>query len=662
MNKRRGYIAIAAIAAAVMLAAPAGVMAIGFQVPGTDTTIDVGGYVKLDVVFNDAAVAGDNQANIEYVPGAVPLDDDGEENEVEFNARESRLWVKTTTPTKLGPLKTFWEGDFDTDESSQVVSNSRGFRLRHAYGTLKGFLFGQTWSLFMHLNSLPEINDFGGPTGSMFVRQAQLRYTWDLNDTTNIAVGLENPETYYYTGAALADADDDNAPDIIARFSTNPSWGNISAALMIRNLVVDNAIVDDSTLGFSGQVGAQVDLFARDSLMAAIQYGQGLGRYSSLATHPDAFVDAAGDLEALDQLATFVGYQHYWVGTWRSTLVVGYSKADDPSELSATDLTEETLSVHANLMFNPVENTRLGIEYIHAERRKPTTARTAISTASSSRPWSASEPACDNGNPLERKHDAGPRFEASDGGPDAIDRKSIERTKMRHRWMGISAALCCCMAVFIAAGCSGQAFKAKIVNASPPGVIYRLSEQEALDLAYWAMHETLPDQKIYRLGKPRIGLFVHEQFRPGDVRYARFKETTYIYEVDILRVRGTTPEGDRISGCTYRISGEGDLKEGPENLERLDRKIEATFDQTDRGTMVSTLSEPETAPPEVGRPAPGPHQAVESPANLPAAVQQTAPSGDDAFEKLEKLKELLDRGIITQEEFDAKKKELLERI
>ena len=35
---------------------------------------------------------------------------------------------------------------------------------------------------------------------------------------------------------------------------------------------------------------------------------------------------------------------------------------------------------------------------------------------------------------------------------------------------------------------------------------------------------------------------------------------------------------------------------------------------------------------------------------------------DDAFEKLEKLAKLKDSGVITEEEFNAKKAELLERI
>ena len=39
-----------------------------------------------------------------------------------------------------------------------------------------------------------------------------------------------------------------------------------------------------------------------------------------------------------------------------------------------------------------------------------------------------------------------------------------------------------------------------------------------------------------------------------------------------------------------------------------------------------------------------------------------ADTDEDAFTKLKKLKELLDQGVITEEEFQKKKEELLDRI
>jgi hypothetical protein len=366
--KRTGSLFFYVVFAMVLLFTPATAPAIDFQVPGTNTNLTVGGYVKLDVIYNDVSAGDNNQANIEYVPSGVPLDDatDGEEDHLVFNGRESRIWVKTSTPTDFGPIKSHLEFDFDTNTGNQVVSNSHQSRIRHAYFTLNNWLMGRTWSLFMHLDSLPELNDFGGPTGSMFVRQAQVRYTIPLTDSSSLAIGLENPETYANTGAF----DDGLLPDMIIRYNMNPDWGNLSAAAMIRNLVVDNGTVDDTAFTFSGQVGAVVKITPNDTIQGAIQAGDGLGRYSSLASHFDGVVSNDGDVEALQQIAGFIGYRHVFGGAynWRTNVVMGYSKADDPSEINSTANTEQTFSIHANAFMDWVPGARLGVEYIRGER------------------------------------------------------------------------------------------------------------------------------------------------------------------------------------------------------------------------------------------------------------------------------------------------------
>ncbi len=48
-------------------------------------------------------------------------------------------------------------------------------------------------------------------------------------------------------------------------------------------------------------------------------------------------------------------------------------------------------------------------------------------------------------------------------------------------------------------------------------------------------------------------------------------------------------------------------------------------------------------------------------AELKSQPAPAAPASDD-FEKIQKLKNLLDQGLLTQEEYDAKRKELLEKI
>jgi membrane protease subunit (stomatin/prohibitin family) len=51
-----------------------------------------------------------------------------------------------------------------------------------------------------------------------------------------------------------------------------------------------------------------------------------------------------------------------------------------------------------------------------------------------------------------------------------------------------------------------------------------------------------------------------------------------------------------------------------------------------------------------------------APAAAPAPAAPAAPSADDTYAQLEKLKKLLDDGVLTQPEFDAQKQKLLQSL
>ena len=66
------------------------------------------------------------------------------------------------------------------------------------------------------------------------------------------------------------------------------------------------------------------------------------------------------------------------------------------------------------------------------------------------------------------------------------------------------------------------------------------------------------------------------------------------------------------------------------------------------------------APAATPAPNPAPAEPLEAPTSAPAPPATTP--ADDATATLERLAALRDRGLITAEEYDAKKRELLERI
>ena len=79
-------------------------------------------------------------------------------------------------------------------------------------------------------------------------------------------------------------------------------------------------------------------------------------------------------------------------------------------------------------------------------------------------------------------------------------------------------------------------------------------------------------------------------------------------------------------------------------------------------TSYSVPPEAQDVPQPAADPAPDSYAAPTAPPSGHQAPQNTAPSSDDIFAKIERLAELRDKGILTDQEFDAKKADLLNRL
>jgi len=145
------------------------------------TTFKVGGFVKLDAIssdYNDGDLAAGNIGRDFYVPYATPVGGESESRDIDFHAKSSRLNIESVTTVDGQKIVGFVEFDFLTTDGNERVTNAYQPQLRHAYLNYDKWLFGQTWSTFQNVAALPEMLDFIGPTeGTVFVRQAQVRYT-----------------------------------------------------------------------------------------------------------------------------------------------------------------------------------------------------------------------------------------------------------------------------------------------------------------------------------------------------------------------------------------------------------------------------------------------------------------------------------------------------
>jgi hypothetical protein len=63
-----------------------------------------------------------------------------------------------------------------------------------------------------------------------------------------------------------------------------------------------------------------------------------------------------------------IAYQHWWDKAWRSTFAYGFEQADQPDFVTAT-MSRQAQSVHANLLWSPLPQATVGIEYIYGTRQ-----------------------------------------------------------------------------------------------------------------------------------------------------------------------------------------------------------------------------------------------------------------------------------------------------
>lgn len=350
-----------ASASLLAVAAAGQAQAVDFTVDNTDVTI--GGYVKLDAIYNAGQELGDTAffAGLDVAAEENDTDRTGHTN---FHARQSRITVQTITDTGLGEdLTTFVQTDFFGGTGNEVVSNSRSLRLRHAYFEYGGVLAGQTWSNFMPMVFAPTV-DFGGPTGYIFNRQAQLRYTAPIG-TANFSVSAENPEANLLAGNSK-----DPLPEFTARLAGSTNASSYSLSGVVTQLETDDGINDDSETGVGLNAAGSLTVGAT-TIGGQLGYYDGANRYlwQTSSSFANGYVNANGNIETVDQVGAMLYLDQVLVSSLNAGLVFGLNDADTSDESAANGLNQSELrTVHANLRWSPVNNLSYGAEVQWGEK------------------------------------------------------------------------------------------------------------------------------------------------------------------------------------------------------------------------------------------------------------------------------------------------------
>ena len=415
-------------------AAIAGSFPRSFLIPGTDTSIEIGGLVDFDMTeflhgvspntSNSSTSTGYGGATI----AGLALNDTAaskRSSDVFYaNVQNSRLFFETRTPTAFGEAVTHIEFDFSSCTAgvtaSANCSSSMTFvnplipRLRLAYATLGGWMFGQNWGIGTDLAAFPESFDSTGIVGTWGrARLPEASYTWNFPSmfgATSLQVGIEMPEGSLGTPAGNPLATDLAAqgletsenplknewPQPAFALTFNQPWGHVQAHGDFQETYLDDGLFLDKSFfdyggGLSGDFrlpalsakddagwsafGGQGDLVDNGSPASwftdsVVSNFGGAGMYGAVGVPLTAANESLLRFQVPTDWGGNIWYQHWWTPTVRSTINYGYVQQNLSTSLLAGNNDynhSETLAL-LNLIFSPVPFVNTGLEAFYGNR------------------------------------------------------------------------------------------------------------------------------------------------------------------------------------------------------------------------------------------------------------------------------------------------------
>jgi hypothetical protein len=336
-----------------------------FRVPGSDAALKIGGLVRVNWVSTYDPLLVDDRFQTSAIPvaGSVEGSKPGRVNVI---ASPSRFNFDLRTPTGVGYMRAFIEGDF--------AGNNNTLRLRHAYGQWRRFIFGQTWSTFSDPDAEPDGIDFEGLNAIVLFRQPQIRWSFPLADRFRMAFALEDPRPDL-TGATGIN----QIPDVVTRVRFEPRrGGHVQLSGVVRQLRGEPLGFPEETvaatgygINISGRLPLKL-LNERDQFLFQHNSGRGLGRYisdlGSYGGQDGVFDVSTHTLHALDVFSGYVGFEHWWNEQWRSAASFGIVGINNP-DFQPGDALHRTRRGTINFMWSPIPRLDLVTEFLWGDRQ-----------------------------------------------------------------------------------------------------------------------------------------------------------------------------------------------------------------------------------------------------------------------------------------------------
>jgi len=372
-----------------------------FYIPGSDTCVRLGGYVRAEYQYTPG------QNTISAATGAIQ-----QFNQVQsttgFETR-GRIDVDARTPTAMGVARTFvrlrganTSGIRNTtiaDKAAYGMSDNSttALTIESAMVQWAGFTFGVAPENYAMMPSfIYNANPWAGFPNGM----KQIAYTATFGGGVSATIAIEDRKDFGYDQTAFTRVE--TAANIVGNVRLDQAWGFAAIHAMVGNNSLNKTAVDTTvgTKTFGGYaVGATASfklpmIAAGDQIWIGANYAKGMlgalasgGGMSNMATasnhrlmggvvRVDTNLVQTSGLGTVASPAMFdsttgwnvnAAFTHYWAAQWRSNFSAGYISISTPtSSIASTWGSAKLWEVAGGVIYSPVKDLDIGLELQYA--------------------------------------------------------------------------------------------------------------------------------------------------------------------------------------------------------------------------------------------------------------------------------------------------------
>ncbi|PCH82654.1 MAG: hypothetical protein COB90_00825, partial [Hyphomicrobiales bacterium] len=272
----------------------------GIQIPGTETCLKIGGYVRTQIDYSAPLVASAERT----------------EDHINFYAK-GYLKFDAINDTEYGVLRSFI--DFGATGGSDLSVGK-------AYIQFNGFTMGYVGSFF---DNTTGAGFFDGPASDETNRV--FAYTMSGGNGFSATLSLEDRDAREVAQGLAARVATEfvyggkTAPDVVAAVGVSQGWGSLKATGVVKQLRSNSAAVG-TAYGYAASIGATFNVGSDTTLNLGAAYADGAVGYVSYGAYDAAVVGTS--IKKSKAWSAVAALTHAWSSTVSQDFHYGYGSFD----------------------------------------------------------------------------------------------------------------------------------------------------------------------------------------------------------------------------------------------------------------------------------------------------------------------------------------------